>query len=1148
MTVPRLKEYRGNPEHKRYAAFERFDGGLNTTSVDEAVYENEFRELVNAELIEEGMVQNRKGFGSSALLNNLLAEDVYFDADADFIMMKVVKDTHNLLYRMRQYSSIADFDIAMTGINYELDILFVRHMDGTPVDTVDITLCEIAPSGGNISYTLTELLELTVLSLSYKNITGLPTVDFEDEVYISLNMINSLLSGFAVYNTTDKTLIRVDETQNYYVPSPYEVSNVGFNVLAENPFEISAEATSLVSVRNLFLTSTDADPVMLRKVPQNEEFYLNIIYTGTTSGFLIDIYEEDGFGEKQPLEHTATLVESPTGYPSGVMRYLIKGNFTNKPGVFIKVYQTEEEEMAFAQAFDTTDDMLEKFVGTNRRSVLVKTSSLYAAGYSPDVAGYYGHVLAEVPGCASKGVDAKSALDIPVYVPGATYPSHKNGAYHIIVPATVYVGPGQTKPLRVYVADFDEDGKVVVPGVYLDNVFRTLDAPTGDQIDEFDAYVTTVITERPNLYENYKIGGVEFSVFAESDEAEYASAVSTVTVPGVYLDETAADEKLASSYDPDAYNAGTGFRLALIDTSEQASFSNFMAGGTSPIEYWVTDILALPASVDGALRVDFTADNLTSGEFYGLTLRFYDASPALIGEVTVKTTENYAYFDYTGLASYEDITQVRLYFSIEDSEGNARLGDESDLPVPTADLIADPVPTSGYVYRIVEIAATDTTYYAFKDLATYAGTLADFEEVEADFTDTVSFINLYTVGEDENRDPVEPISTKGVGMLVYQNRLMLYGGNTIVLSDPFKFNYFPNYNYIVLPLDSDDSIQKIAYYRGSYMIFTKERIYRMSGTYGADDFKLTLVNDSIGCIAPNSVRSVNNTLLFLAQDGLYLLKQSYYMEGLENVEKVDKHIKNVIPYGTNHETVLYNEQYWLIIKDLNHDYVRTVKQYYNMEYTKYRFPYVTDVYSVVPDNLFKIGTDIYSIKNGIFYVYDSGYTDFGTVYDYTIVTPNYMLGYPEHDKKFKNLYLKTRALAKHPIYITIYIDDNEVISPYTYRTTMTADGFLYEAVLTRSTTTGGTAFVVDGTEDSTITTDKSGITYDAETTGSSLEDDEKFTYGIDRLGGQEIVVHKVVVGGKGKSIRMKIQQSSDKSFGLQSIGVLHKLGKARETR
>jgi hypothetical protein len=170
-------------------------------------------------------------------------------------------------------------------------------------------------------------------------------------------------------------------------------------------------------------------------------------------------------------------------------------------------------------------------------------------------------------------------------------------------------------------------------------------------------------------------------------------------------------------------------------------------------------------------------------------------------------------------------------------------------------------------------------------------TLADFTAAsELEYDESVLKSTISTViGTNEFEKAITSVDLSKANVYQMSNRLVLYSGNTLLFSDLFKFDYFPNFNYIVLTLDADDYIQKIAYFRGSHIIFTRKRIYRISGEFGGVDFKVVLINDSIGCISPKSVKSINNTLIFLSNDGLYTIKQNFYMEGLENVEKVKRH-------------------------------------------------------------------------------------------------------------------------------------------------------------------------------------------------------------------------------------------------------------------
>jgi hypothetical protein len=52
----------------------------------------------------------------------------------------------------------------------------------------------------------------------------------------------------------------------------------------------------------------------------------------------------------------------------------------------------------------------------------------------------------------------------------------------------------------------------------------------------------------------------------------------------------------------------------------------------------------------------------------------------------------------------------------------------------------------------------------------------------------------------------------------------------------------------------------------------------------------------------------------------------------------------------------------------------------------------------------------------------------------------------------------------------------------------------------------------------------------------------------DKLGDTSTQVHKIVIAGKGKGITIELEQRIPEYFGIQDIGYLYKMGKAREDR
>ena len=297
----------------------------------------------------------------------------------------------------------------------------------------------------------------------------------------------------------------------------------------------------------------------------------------------------------------------------------------------------------------------------------------------------------------------------------------------------------------------------------------------------------------------------------------------------------------------------------------------------------------------------------------------------------------------------------------------------------------------------------------------------------------------------------------------------------------------------------------------------------MRGNLDQGNILFEILNDSIGCIAPKSVKPFNNTLVFMSRDGLYRIKQNFYLDGLENVDKIDKRIVGVLPdFSTNYESMLYDEQYILYIRD-EHKY-DALRYYYNVNLGTSGSPFVVDNYAQQPEHIFEVSGSLYAIKDRRFWIYDEGYTDFlptftayteQDVEDATYTTrlhlPNFSFGYATHEKKFKNIFIKSMTDVQMPLFITIKIDGYEYASPYNFKVYRDADGIIqYEYTLDLKT--------------------------------SNLGD---FVVGEHTLGESDVNQHKIVVGGKGKNITLILEQASDSYFGISNIGYLFKLGKVR---
>ena len=169
------------------------------------------------------------------------------------------------------------------------------------------------------------------------------------------------------------------------------------------------------------------------------------------------------------------------------------------------------------------------------------------------------------------------------------------------------------------------------------------------------------------------------------------------------------------------------------------------------------------------------------------------------------------------------------------------------------------------------------------------------------------YYDYYSVGAiDPEAKAIEPLNIGDYGMCEMYNRAVYYKADTIWFSEINNFSYIPNYNYVSLPIEPTDEITKIIFFRNVYIVFTKNRIYKMIGSFGSSDFQIMPVNLSVGCHAPHTVVPVENELYFASTRGLYALKSSDFLDGIENLKELDTKVKQLTSNVTIYNS--YNEQ------------------------------------------------------------------------------------------------------------------------------------------------------------------------------------------------------------------------------------------------
>ena len=306
------------------------------------------------------------------------------------------------------------------------------------------------------------------------------------------------------------------------------------------------------------------------------------------------------------------------------------------------------------------------------------------------------------------------------------------------------------------------------------------------------------------------------------------------------------------------------------------------------------------------------------------------------------------------------------------------------------------------------------------------------------------YIDYYPVGAyDTKSKTVDNLDIGKYNIIQIYDRLVYYKGNEVWFSDINNFSYVPNYNFILLPIDNTDEIVKITYFRTSYILFTKRKIFKLEGSFESSTLSLSLVNDDVGCVAPNSVSLVENELVFVSSRGLRSLKTDTFRENLENLKRFDDKVYPLIPTNSESVSILHKEQYLLFSN------TQGVRRSVNIRGRQYRVgdvtrlyyrtgAYSTDMFAEQPNFIIDLDGELYSFMTVDnlpgFYKFGAGYDDFGSQYDCEFETPGMSMGYPMHEKKFKNVIFKFGG-DTNQLYVDTYGDgyltNSDMIEPLT---------------------------------------------------------------------------------------------------------------------
>lgn len=236
-------------------------------------------------------------------------------------------------------------------------------------------------------------------------------------------------------------------------------------------------------------------------------------------------------------------------------------------------------------------------------------------------------------------------------------------------------------------------------------------------------------------------------------------------------------------------------------------------------------------------------------------------------------------------------------------------------------------------------------------------------------------------------------------ILVHWDRLIIYGDtvnfNVLYMSHLKNPNYFPMPNNLAFETTKNEPINAVARFRDHLVAFTDSSIQALFGKSPAD-YRRVVLNTSVGCIAPKSVAVMDNYIVFLSAEGVYLLKSVGYVDDKANVTKIDGNISNLVYRDKNACAIVEDEQYHIVFPD-----------------KKERFRYYKAMGTWVRDtsenmdlaSLVIYENELYAQReNGqVIKFSDTIHSDLGEVYPMVVETKYLDFGQPYHRKKLKEL-------------------------------------------------------------------------------------------------------------------------------------------------
>ena len=351
----KYQAYKGNSENKLFYLIDQLDGGINTDFSDDSSSDNEFNSIVNFTMDKRGSLYKRKGFGKLNAVSEII--DLFSDVpqvryktaeypepeeyNDNIVYMKMLVNDNNCFRNLSAFTgdkAYREYQRLYGSLNNKFKILIITSNKQEDNSKAWILTCQLPPleydNEGHELNTETIVTTSIVINLPItftwnRNLSNIDTIEFFDKIYFTSNdkclaCFDRKTDTFSYYgaNITGQNNIS-------YKPSPMEIRKVGFNILGDDPLHwVDYQGLSTDSIQGIYLTTTDNKPTNV--IPSGGTFRLNVLYTGTDSGFTIEFKE----GE---TDRSASITVNSTLSTTGLKVYDVTFTTTPTSNVEIKI-------------------------------------------------------------------------------------------------------------------------------------------------------------------------------------------------------------------------------------------------------------------------------------------------------------------------------------------------------------------------------------------------------------------------------------------------------------------------------------------------------------------------------------------------------------------------------------------------------------------------------------------------------------------------------------------------------------------------------------------------------------------------------------------------------------------------------------------